>query len=498
MTVGFEFGWWAMTTIMGGVLGNRFDAAFLSGMKAVLGRLRESGSPVNHDIQRAVRKAQLQATILVLEALRAELQSDVHPWLRAAQQVVSPDEELRWAREARRDINAELRSLSDAEYLPPPSEAGMEPELLLLPPGDGGASRARALRAKLVELTVSELKLRLPNPPVRFLSMMREGWDDPHGASAPVRPHWFDAVCAFFAYELKNNQPLANIFQSQVLVELKYDGRPLTHDVLLAQLGGLSAGITARLDRIDGCLAEIKEAQAAGFDGLDERLDAVVAAVAALPDAVLRQQSAVEGLREEVRRACHAVEEGQKQTGDELRESLSESREELNARLVRAIPISGALSAQLEVARAASREVDLPFRTPNLLLLLLEARGGLAVGVMNGVSEGLGDRLRRSIRRYVDEEQRILEGGNRFVPFDWLEREDVRLAQKEAFDDGYPVVTEKYLLLGVLQADSNTSRFLRGELRDKFQEVLDAVRSMPTQAAGGLGTPLPPQSAGLL
>lgn len=55
----------ALGAAVGGIIGNRADDVFCQVMGTVTERLRRGGPPLNHDLQRAVRKAYLQATLAV-------------------------------------------------------------------------------------------------------------------------------------------------------------------------------------------------------------------------------------------------------------------------------------------------------------------------------------------------------------------------------------------------------------------------------------------------
>jgi hypothetical protein len=58
----------ALGAAFGGIIGNRADEVFCQVMSTVTERLWRGEAPVNHDLQRAVRKAYLQATLAVCEA----------------------------------------------------------------------------------------------------------------------------------------------------------------------------------------------------------------------------------------------------------------------------------------------------------------------------------------------------------------------------------------------------------------------------------------------
>src|ERR1041384_6178438 len=56
-------------TLIAGIAGNRADAIFCKYMDQILHRIRKSNSKTNHDIQKAIRKAQLESVLGVCGVL---------------------------------------------------------------------------------------------------------------------------------------------------------------------------------------------------------------------------------------------------------------------------------------------------------------------------------------------------------------------------------------------------------------------------------------------
>jgi hypothetical protein len=194
-----------LTSVAAGVLGNRSDALLCDVARSLYERLRQSGPPVNHDLQRAIRKAFLQATLALLsDALRRDVPNLFSRFLR---RLWSKDQEVRWLLRAYDALAAELRRVSDAKYAPPSSVAESvakrELAFLLEPQGVAAEERGRELRERLTEEWLQELRGRFGEPPEVFIRRLREGWKPPEGEGTVS---WFDLVCVFFAHEVKHNQ----------------------------------------------------------------------------------------------------------------------------------------------------------------------------------------------------------------------------------------------------------------------------------------------------
>jgi hypothetical protein len=146
------------------------------------------------------------------------------------------------------------------------------------------------------------------------------------------------------------------------------------------------------------------------------------------------------------------------------------------------VRISDELLKVLNESRRSCKERNIPFRTPNLFLPLFKMDNSLVKRSMDKIQENLGQKYEQALTLYIVNEQPKLESQNKYQSFDWYEREDIRLAQEEAFNEEYPVITEKHLLLGILRSNSRTSKEIRDQLgKEKFQHLLEVVRQEQVQ-----------------
>jgi hypothetical protein len=274
--------WFAVTgfvlsSIVAGIMGNRADALFCQYWQKIYERLRRGGIPVNHDLQRAIRKAILQATLSLLSDILRERGLDVQNLLsRLWRRLPFPppmDEERRWLKRVYDELAAELKKVSDAEYVPPSSLAESQLASLLQPQGVTAAERTKEWRERVVEGWLRELEERFGKPPEVFVIRLKEGWQP---TEATERVFWFDLVCAFFAHEVKHNQVVANIVTVNLLAGLTVDKQSLS-DALIAYLEREFASVLQRLDEIQKRLEELGRQQREGFEELKEQQAEMIA-----------------------------------------------------------------------------------------------------------------------------------------------------------------------------------------------------------------------------
>jgi hypothetical protein len=263
--------------MVAGVIGNRTDALFCQCWQTIYERLRQGGRPVNHDLQRTIRKAILQATLCLLsDALRergVDVQNLISRFWRRLPFGQPRGEESRWLWRVYNELTAELGRVSDAEYVPLSSVAESQLASLLQPQGVTAEERAKELQERLTDEWLGELRKRFGEPPEVFVKRLREGWQPP---KENKQVFWFDLVCAFFAHEVKHNQVVANIVMAKLLAGLTLDEQPLS-DALTAYLERRFAPILQRLDDIKQQLDELGRQQREGFEELKERQAEIIA-----------------------------------------------------------------------------------------------------------------------------------------------------------------------------------------------------------------------------
>lgn len=281
-----------LSTAVGGILGNRIDHAFCTTWGQLKERLQKGGPPVNHDLERAVRKAWLQATLMAVEACQKSLGAAPSVLHRELRLLARPTEELRWLDTVLRECRKDLGRIHHDDYEPPSSAAVTQVELLIQPGAATPEERRDLLRARLKVDLLQELEARYGAPPEVFAARIRDGWTHPGEGGQSVAMDWFDLLCAFFLHEVKHRQEVANVVQGQFLAELLVEDRRVPAEAVLEELRRQGGQIADRLDRLDSLLTRAREEQTEGFAGLAGRLDEWLPSLALLPD--LRSQ--MEGL----------------------------------------------------------------------------------------------------------------------------------------------------------------------------------------------------------
>ncbi len=200
--------------VVSGMIANPSDRKVCNALRSVTHWLKnakhDNGLPVNHDMQRAVRRAYLEATRFVCErCLEEELKVPLNLLKRDVRDISRP--EVRQIDSLLRIIDKELKRLHDAEYIPPDSAAIQEVELLLQPKNITLEERFDAFKTDMKATVLNELLRWQPDIPHCLTQMMWHGWDS---------TDWFDVMCAFFNSILKNDERVRAVFQNQILAQL--------------------------------------------------------------------------------------------------------------------------------------------------------------------------------------------------------------------------------------------------------------------------------------
>ena len=258
---------------VGGIIGNRTDHIFCRVMREVVNRLRQGGSPVNHDLQRAVRGAYLRATRAVCHALYEERGVPPQVWRHDLRTVLRRPDEIRWLDKVCRWINEELRQLPKATYQPPSTDADHQIELLLQPKGTTAEQRAKELADKLKQSLLEEVR-RFGEPPERFVQMIQQGWTLTQPDKTEVRLDWFDLLCAFFVNTLKTTSEVRAIFEGNLLANLAVEGVPITLDQIDQLFSRkVSEEIVQQIQESERRLAQL---MAEGFEASRKREEAIL------------------------------------------------------------------------------------------------------------------------------------------------------------------------------------------------------------------------------
>ena len=291
-------GSWLISSATAGLVGSEFDKSICQVWRKVVERSRSEQPPVNHDLQKALRKAYLQATIVICGVLYQEW--NVHPqqWRRSRHFYLGHQPEITKLDEIREALRQKLGQIPNAISLQNSkaiAKAEEQIEWLLQPRDRTGEQIIQELQTALKEELLNELRQNHGELPERFCELVRDGWSE-----AEVHLDWFDLFCAFFAQELKTNESVRSIFEGKLLAELKGEMSALNLSVENFQAGliGLNQELTQRFVRVEEQLNQLRS-ESRDIATVQERLDQV------LPQLVLGTDSLseeIEKLRRELRR----------------------------------------------------------------------------------------------------------------------------------------------------------------------------------------------------
>ena len=196
-----------VSSVIGGWLGNRSDHYLCKAYQIVFDRLKNQSEPVNHDIQRAVREAYLNATLVTCQRLLKRKYTVVdrifHFDVWDLKYVVGY-------------LRKQLRQLPKANFVPPENPAAHDPTLLLQPHNVPAQERIAELKQQLRQQVVRELESTGYLVEDDLKMALLHSWTE-DGKTLD----WYDLLCAYFAESLKTNERLRTIVQTEILVSVQ-------------------------------------------------------------------------------------------------------------------------------------------------------------------------------------------------------------------------------------------------------------------------------------
>jgi len=244
----------AIDSAAGGIVGNLADRTFCQLISNVRQRFQEEQLPANNELQKAARKAYLQATRTVCFALYQQWGVTPTEWKRSPQYHIGHRPELSRLDNIRDGLNRELQQLPKATTIPF-TGAETQVEQLLQPRDRSNEEIIEELRSVLKENLLEELEQEYGELPEGLIQTVHEGWQE-----GDAHFGWFDLVCAFFAEELKTNEGANSILQNQILTGLKVDNQysQVSIEELQASMKGLNKGLAQRFDQVEELLNQLR------------------------------------------------------------------------------------------------------------------------------------------------------------------------------------------------------------------------------------------------
>lgn len=140
------------------------------------------------------------------------------------------------------------------------------------------------------------------------------------------------------------------------------------------------------------------------------------------------------------------------------------------------LEIAPGLRVLIEGRLAFCRSHGVPFRTPSVLLALLDIRNGVPMQCLDAVEPGLGESVRARLESFVKSQQ-VGEGAG-FEEVDLGSLEVIRAACRLASDENAKEVGPAHLLAAVLSGQSATVHGLEKRLGEKKFAELKRFASM--------------------
>lgn len=204
--------WSGISAVVGGVLGNRTDAGVVLSYRTLRATLEQYRPDGNYDLERAIYRAYLQASIHTLLHHYGQLGYDAAGWVRweilpqwlanlvrrwRSQPYLGKtyEAERQWIDTTLPLVRHALVSADQAQSL---TDLGLSSDLtavrqqylLLLRPPEG-EGHIPDLRASLLEQVLTDLEQRTPGMP--------------DGVAKALRAHWFDLFCGCFQALFKSD-----------------------------------------------------------------------------------------------------------------------------------------------------------------------------------------------------------------------------------------------------------------------------------------------------
>ena len=219
-----------VTAIVSGFIGNQADKIICNSSKNFHERIKNNhNEPSNHDIQKAVRRAFLNAT------LTATKNVDAYYGLE----------------EITKYIKKELLILKKENTRFPENEMDDKFEQLLNPKGLTIEQRMPEIKLILKESLFKELLREGLIIPINFKNKILNGWKD-NGREID----WYELICAFASEEFKTNERIRSIIYIDYLSILneKSNNIDLKIEDILATLEGLNQSYIPFIEKLDNIL----------------------------------------------------------------------------------------------------------------------------------------------------------------------------------------------------------------------------------------------------
>jgi len=213
--------------------------------------LDKTDRPVNHDIERAIRKAELNATLIFLKEY-IEKHTEKKSFLNTT------PENLKGIKNY---LKEEKLKLNEPLYVPSPQIIDVNIEDLLNP------SSHSTIKQRFKDSILLELEENLKSIPKEFKQTLIEGIEIENN-----KVDWYDLVSSFFIESVKTNERVKSAINNELFVGLKEDFKQqnlvinLSFANLSQQISASNQSIISKIDGIDTKLDDFLEKLALIFN----------------------------------------------------------------------------------------------------------------------------------------------------------------------------------------------------------------------------------------
>lgn len=255
--IGFE--------LMKAAAGNFYsDILKFGGQKAWSGissRMRSeynSEKPLNHDLQKAIRKSQIEATISACESCADDLKLQDSTFIEKLKNKWSLNDDEKWLKNVVQALTINLAEIKDKNYVPPT----ITDDIDVLKIAD---SRNYPLTDESVQNLVNSIKeqtileIRLANPPdfsqkqiaSQLENKIYNGWTKKFQGET-IQIDWYKLLCDRFSEEYKENARVTNALQKAFFQDIKSDTSKKFADFSENHFEKLGGQIISKLESIEG------------------------------------------------------------------------------------------------------------------------------------------------------------------------------------------------------------------------------------------------------
>jgi hypothetical protein len=248
-----------------GVIGNRADDLAVAVARKswqALKELRTSDPALNHDLQRAIRKAYLLATQELVRQAEDRMRR-----LRTVRRVLDESDEHD-IQAMRKAVEKELNRLDQTL----PEVDVRDADLLVLDEGTAPAARWAAMRLRQQETLKADVESWIGRPvwPKVLAELLANGWQIELSDKRIVERDWHALIAIAFVEQLKVEPRLRAVFEARVLAELKNREPALAPVSSFNGFEAIFDKLQPPLERIERGVEVIRTDVAAIRDGIEQ------------------------------------------------------------------------------------------------------------------------------------------------------------------------------------------------------------------------------------